>query len=194
MTLKKVRLFFLFSFPCSSSLSRPPLRAGSSCLLQQPSLALAPEGCRSPSLACLAPFQGGNILCLVSWLDSPMSQLDLEVCHIGWQSSMGAKALCQCMASLLAAWLAYHGQLWMNMVGGWEQQHQFGLLHSPSGFAAAVWSENKPKCSTKGQQAQRPPACCRLSRPGSSGVPAAGAHPLLAERLSKLPPPLPFLG
>lgn len=85
MTLKKVRLCFLFSLPCSSSLSGPSIRAGSSCLLQQPSLALAPNGCRSLSLACLAPFEGGNVLCLVLWLDSPMSQLELEVCHIGWQ-------------------------------------------------------------------------------------------------------------
>ena len=127
-----------------------------------------------------------------------MSKSDLEVRHVGWRSSMRAETsllVRGILASGTPGMLAHCGQLQMSLAEGWEQQPCFWAPAPPaSGFPAAVQSENKPKCSTKGQQAQRPPACCRLSRTGSGTAPAARAYPPPAGRLPKFPPPLPSLG
>lgn len=55
-----------------------------------------------------------------------MSKLDLELCHVGWSSSVGVET------SLLVRGILASGMpgmlarcVWISLVGGWEQQPRF---------------------------------------------------------------------
>lgn len=200
MTLKKVRKAF-FSLSLSSPLI-PTVGTVAQRRLRLPAPAAfpstGPQGCRSLSLAHPAHFRGGEHRALCLGCIPRWSWRSVTSCG---DRPWGLRALCQCVASLPAA----RGGCWhvtANFRRAWwgagSSSPGFGLLPSPSGFSAAVQSENKPKCSTKGHQAQRPPACagsagwaaaqrrqpvCILCRPGgfpkSPHLSHPGAAPLL---------------
>lgn len=199
MALKKVRKAFLsLSFsslliPTVGTVARSRLRLSAPAALP----CSDPQGCRSLSLAGTAPFRGRerHASCH-GWLPQCLNWSWRSV-TLGGDRPWGLRAVCQCVASSPAAhWGCWHvmasfGRAWW---GAGSSSPGFGLLPSPSGFAAAVGSKSKPKCSTKGHQAQRPPVCCRLSQPDSGTALAAIVHHLPAGRLPKCPPPLPSLG
>lgn len=57
-----------------------------------------------------------------------MSKLDLKVCHVVWQSSVGTESSLSASGILTGGtlgMLARYGQLWMSLAGIWEQQPQF---------------------------------------------------------------------
>lgn len=57
-----------------------------------------------------------------------MSKLDLKVCHIVWQSTMGTESSLSVSAILTGGtlgMLARCGELWKSLAGIWEQQPQF---------------------------------------------------------------------
>lgn len=57
-----------------------------------------------------------------------MSKVDLKVCHVVWQPSVGTESSLSASGILTGGtlgMLAHYSQLWMSLAGIWEQQPQF---------------------------------------------------------------------